>query len=200
MADTLMFAVTFQHEVKKSRFVASAIPLLASTNPQTELSLIFKNDATHNCWAYRFGERTACHDANEPAGTAGRPILAVINAMNYDRIGVVVARWFGGIKLGSAGLIRAYRQTTVKCLHSGARHPIIKKSKIRLYCPFHQMGAVYALLHRFAVKVEQQDYDKDGVSVLAEVISDQLDIFKKSIIDATANHVTLTEEQHHAGL
>lgn len=199
MTDTLSFAVTFQHEVKKSTFIASAIPLFTSTNPQTELGLIFNNDATHNCWAYRFGDQTACHDANEPTGTAGRPILAVIDAMNYDRIGVVVARSFGGIKLGSAGLIRAYRQTTVKCLQSRTRQPIIKKSKIRLYCRFDQIGAVYAVLHRFAVQVEQQNFDAYGVSVLAEVISDQLDIFKKSIIDATANHVALTEEQHHAG-
>ena len=199
MADTLLSAVTFQQEIKKSRFAVVAIPLPATANPYATLRQLFADDATHNCWAYRIGDKMACDDGNEPAGTAGRPILAVIDAMHFDQTAVVVARWFGGIKLGAAGLMRAYRQTTATCLQSATRQPIIRKSKIRLHCRFHEIGTVYALLNTFGVHVDTLHYDANGVHFLAEVISDRLAVFKNHLIDATANHVTLTEENPHAG-
>ena len=199
MADTLLSAVTFQQEIKKSRFAVVAIPLLAGANPSATLRQFFVDDATHNCWAYRCGDQMAWSDDNEPAGTAGRPILAVIDAMHFDQTAVVVARWFGGIKLGAAGLVRAYRQTTATCLQSATRQPIIRKSRIRLHCRFQEIGTVYALLHTFGVHVAARHYDATGVHFLAEVLSDQLDVFKQHLIDATANHVTLTEDLPHAG-
>src|SRR3546814_18000784 len=73
-------------------------------------------DATHNCWAWRIGDDYRSNDDGEPAGTAGRPILAAIDGQGMDRVVVVVTRWFGGIKLGAGGLVRAYGGTAAECL------------------------------------------------------------------------------------
>ncbi len=70
------------------------------------LQQVAVTDATHNCWAYRHGQDYRSSDDGEPAGTAGRPILAAIDGQGFDRVMVVVTRWFG-IKLGAGGLVRA---------------------------------------------------------------------------------------------
>jgi len=74
---------------------------------QAALAGLIDADATHNCWAWRYGTHSRSSDDGEPAGTAGRPILAAIDGQGLDRLLVVVTRWYGGIKLGAGGLVRA---------------------------------------------------------------------------------------------
>ena len=74
--------------------------------------------ATHNCWAYRIGSEYRFSDDGEPAGTAGRPILAAIDGQGCDQVVVVVTRWYGGIKLGAGGLVRAYGGCAAECLRA----------------------------------------------------------------------------------
>ena len=105
--DTLPHAVRHEIEVKHSRFLAIAGP---ATTPEAALAFIAAvgtADATHNCWAYRIGGLYRSSDDGEPAGTAGRPILAAIDGQGFDQVAVVVTRWYGGIKLGAGGLGRA---------------------------------------------------------------------------------------------
>ena len=64
-------------------------------------------EATHNCWAYKIGQEYRFNDDGEPGGTAGRPILQAIEGQGMDRVAVLVVRWFGGVKLGAGGLVRA---------------------------------------------------------------------------------------------
>ena len=136
MADTLPFAVTYRHTIKKSVFIASSIPFEAHANPLEHIQTLLRDDATHNCWAYQQGQNVGFHDANEPSGTAGRPILSVIQTLKFDDIALVVSRWFGGIKLGAAGLMRAYRTTAAHCLQSAPRQPIIFKTPVHLSTRF----------------------------------------------------------------
>jgi hypothetical protein len=82
-------------------------------------------DATHNCWAWRIGGDYRSSDDGEPAGTAGRPILAAIDGQGFDRVMVVVTRWFGGIKLGAGGLVRAYGGAAAECLRTAPRVPLV---------------------------------------------------------------------------
>src|SRR5690606_37193470 len=107
-ADTLARRATSVLEVKHSRFIANAAPVSSPAEALDYLSEVAVRDATHNCWAWRIGGDYRSSDDGEPAGTAGRPILAAIDGHGYDQVMVVVTRWYGGIKLGAGGLVRAY--------------------------------------------------------------------------------------------
>jgi putative IMPACT (imprinted ancient) family translation regulator len=108
MTDTLAAPATHLLEVRHSRFLAHAAPVESPTQAMDFVARVADADATHNCWAWRLGQDYRSSDDGEPAGTAGRPILAAIDGQGYDRIAVVVACLFWGIKLGGVGLVRAY--------------------------------------------------------------------------------------------
>ena len=107
MTDTLAGPADFLLEVKHSRFLAQAGPVDSAEAAHAFMATVADPTATHNCWAWRVGDQYRSSDDGEPAGTAGRPILAAIDGQGYDRVAVVVTRWFGGIKLGAGGLVRA---------------------------------------------------------------------------------------------
>ncbi len=97
--------------VKGSRFVAVASPIASSSAARDYLTQCQRAmpDAAHHCWAYRLNEKIAhASDAGEPAGSAGRPILSQIMGAGFVATIVVVVRYYGGIKLGVGGLVRAY--------------------------------------------------------------------------------------------
>ena len=107
MPDTLAADAHHSLEIKHSRFVAQACALASPEQALEQVRRFAAVDATHNCWAYRYGQEYRSSDDGEPSGTAGRPILAAIDGQGYDRVVVVVTRWYGGIKLGAGGLVRA---------------------------------------------------------------------------------------------
>ncbi|MCU0692466.1 MAG: YigZ family protein, partial [Polyangiaceae bacterium] len=102
-----------EHEclIKKSRFLARAARADTADEAMAFLQRVRDDTASHNCWAYRIGELYRFSDDGEPGGTAGRPILSAIEGQRVDHVMVVVARHFGGIKLGAGGLVRAYGGT-----------------------------------------------------------------------------------------
>ena len=113
-----------------SRFIALAYPVESEQEVKEHVSALKKeyHDARHHCYAYRLGHRGETFRANddgEPSGSAGRPILGQIDAASLSDVLVVVVRYFGGIKLGIPGLIRAYKSSTADAL-SNAR--IIEKT------------------------------------------------------------------------
>lgn len=106
---------------KMSRFLSFAIPVSSVSEAREYIELYRKEyyDARHVCWAYMIGHERTCFRANdngEPSGTAGKPILGQINSNNLTNILVVVVRYFGGIKLGTGGLIVAYRQAAADAI------------------------------------------------------------------------------------
>lgn len=112
---------SFEKDIKKSRFIAH----IAQTNSEDEAKEFIETireqekDATHNCTAYIVLENVKIErmsDDGEPSGTAGSPILNVIQQNNLENVAVVVTRYFGGIKLGAGGLIRAYSSTTADAI------------------------------------------------------------------------------------
>src|SRR5690606_35762264 len=125
MLDTLAAPASHELEIKHSRFIAHAAPIGNATDALTFVDAVSVADATHNCWAYRHGNEYRSSDDGEPSGTAGRPILAAIDGQGYDRVVVVVTRWYGGIKLGAGGLVRAYGGTAAECLRLAQRNPLI---------------------------------------------------------------------------
>ncbi|KAF3621826.1 IMPACT family member in pol 5'region [Capsicum annuum] len=124
--------------------------------------------ATHNCWAYKVGEQYRTNDDGEPSGTAGKPIHSAIASSGLDRIMVVVIRHFGGIKLGTGGLVRAYGGVAAECLRNAPTCIIKSKVPMGLEVPFELLGALYHQLQSFQAEDIKQDYDtgKDGVTMV----------------------------------
>lgn len=132
-------------EVKKSRFITRAV-YIDSREPALEFLAQCKQlypDARHHCWAYCVGApqnpvQLAMSDDGEPSGTAGKPILNAIVSKGFGNICVVVIRYFGGIKLGAGGLIRAYGGAAAKALDEAEWEPVVPKVRFTLNCDFAQ--------------------------------------------------------------
>jgi uncharacterized YigZ family protein len=149
---TLAAFAESRQKIDRSEFLGIAFPVATEEAFFAELALLTKRhfDATHLCWAFRFfanGEfRTRSADAGEPSGTAGKPILSAIEGAGLYDIAVVVVRWHGGVKLGTGGLSRAYRQTAAETLQGASLADRYIYKRFRLIVPFDRMSVVYRLL------------------------------------------------------
>ncbi len=112
--------VTIENVIEKSRFIASAIRVDTAEQATEFVESKRKKyyDATHNCYAYIVGDKAKFSDDNEPQGTAGMPIYECIKNNSLDYVCVVVTRYFGGVKLGAGGLVRAYSGACADVLRS----------------------------------------------------------------------------------
>ena len=191
MPDTLAAAVHHSLEIKHSRFIAHAAPIGDASDALAFLQHVAVPDATHNCWAYRHGNDYRSSDDGEPAGTAGRPILAAIDGQGFDRIMVVVIRWYGGIKLGAGGLVRAYGGTAAECLRIAPRLPLIALAQLHIRAGFDDLGALHAALAAHNALKLDESFDADGVAIRIELPVDQCDALKTRLRDATRNRVRL---------
>jgi uncharacterized YigZ family protein len=126
-------------------------------------------DATHHCWAWRLGmpprERGA--DAGEPAGTAGVPILQVLRGAGLSDVMAVVARWFGGTKLGKGGLARAYAGATREALQGLPVVNRVPTVRMAVEIPYDKVGAVKRLLRPPEIELEGEEYGAAAHLVLA---------------------------------
>ena len=147
---TLAAPAEFRHKVERSEFLGIAFPMTREEEFFETLTRIQKRDfdATHHCWAFRlFAEnRSRSSDAGEPSGTAGKPILAAIEGASIYDIGVIVVRWYGGVKLGTGGLQRAYRETASETLRDAKRRDIYIYQRIHVIVPFEALNNVYRMV------------------------------------------------------
>ncbi|KAJ4827957.1 hypothetical protein Tsubulata_032832 [Turnera subulata] len=161
--------VSVEKEIKKSRFIAIAGPISDEQSAFSLLSQVKDPRATHNCWAYKVGDQFRSNDDGEPSGTAGKPILSSIVSSGIDRVMVVVIRYFGGIKLGTGGLVRAYGGVASECLRNAPT--LLIKSKIRMgvEVPFDLIGVLHHQLQHFQVEDIKQDYEtgKDDTAMVS---------------------------------
>lgn len=153
---------------KRSKFIAIAIPVRTLTEVKAHLEEYQKKyyDARHVCYAYMLGaerKEFRANDNGEPSGTAGKPILGQINSNELTDILIIVVRYFGGIKLGTSGLIVAYRTAAAQAIAEGA---IIEKTvdqdvKIIFEYPF--MNDVMRIVKEEAPEILEQSYDMDCI-------------------------------------
>ncbi|WP_114241496.1 YigZ family protein [Dyella sp. C9] len=168
MTDTLYtLAAACQHaeDIKKSRFLAQAAPVQTPEQALAFVRAVGDPAATHNCWAYRIGQDYRFNDDGEPGGTAGRPILQAIEGQGIDRAVVVVTRWYGGIKLGAGGLVRAYGGTAAECLRRAERVPIVAMARLGLRCDFAELALLKARLRELDAAIVHEQFDADGVQL-----------------------------------
>ena len=146
---TLASPAEFRHKIERSEFLGIAFPCTSDESFFDRLHQIEKQhfDATHHCWAFRlFAGRQRSSDAGEPSGTAGKPILSAIEGAGLFDAAVVVVRWYGGVKLGSGGLTRAYRETAAEALRNA---PVIDRVLYDTYLvtvPFESISVIYRLV------------------------------------------------------
>jgi uncharacterized YigZ family protein len=193
MSDTLATATTHVLEVKHSRFIAQAAP---ATSPEAALAFLVQvadPEATHNCWAYRIGAEYRSRDDGEPSGTAGRPILAAIEGQGYDQVVAVVTRWYGGIKLGAGGLVRAYGGAAAECLRRAERRALVVMSEVGILCPFDDLGSVHAALGSWSAEKISEEFHETGVTMRLRLPAARLDALKNHLRDATRNRVRFAE-------
>ncbi|MDW2981565.1 YigZ family protein [Rhodanobacter sp. KK11] len=162
---TLAQPCRHQEEIRKSRFLAQAAPVESAEQALAFVREVGDPTATHNCWAYRLGQDYRFNDDGEPGGTAGRPILQAIEGQAMDRVAVVVTRWFGGIKLGAGGLVRAYGGTAAECLRRAERVPIVAMARLGLRCDFAELALLKARLKDLQAEVEHEAFGADGVEL-----------------------------------
>lgn len=175
--------------IKKSRFIGYALPVETEAEAGAFIEKIRKQhwDANHNCYAYQIGAHDDIQKSNddgEPAGTAGRPMLEVLKKEGLKNSLVVVTRYFGGVLLGSGGLIRAYGQTASAGLHAAG---IVTRSlfqTIEIKIDYSWLGKVENETLLAGFFINNIEY-VDKVTVFALVPAEQVAIYIKAITNAT---------------
>ena len=193
MSDTLAAVATSSLEIKHSRFITHAAPVQSPEQALAFIAQVSDGDATHNCWAYRIGGEYRSSDDGEPSGTAGRPILAAIVGQGYDQVVAVVTRWYGGIKLGAGGLVRAYGGAAAECLRVAERRPLVVRGEVRLSCHFDDLGSVHAALHAHAAHKLAEHFHETGANLHLQLPATQVEALKIQLRDATRNRVRFAE-------
>ena len=183
MSRTLTGPVTHETVVKRSRFIAHAAPASNEDQARAFLERIGDPEATHNCWAFKAGDQYRFDDDGEPGGTAGRPILQAIEGRDMDQVVVVVTRHFGGIKLGTGGLVRAYGGTAAEALRTAPSRAMIRKVRLRVSLPFDCINAAHQAMESFAADKLDESFDSEGVTLMVTVPETQRQAFVENLRD-----------------
>ncbi|MGI5860859.1 MAG: IMPACT family protein [Myxococcales bacterium] len=191
---TLTGPCSHELEIKKSRFVALAAPVATA---EAALEFIERNGdpaASHNCWAYKIGQEYRFYDDGEPKGTAGKPILAAIERHGLDAVAVLVTRFFGGIKLGTGGLARAYGGAAAECLRLAGKREIKPMVRARLKVPFELIGMLHPVFDRHGARKQGESFTGEGAVLVVEVASDALHTLRDELRDLSAGRLVLERE------
>jgi len=183
---------THEEEIKKSRFLAQAFPL---NSPQDFAPLLAtikaQQPATHHCFAWKCGNDFRFFDDGEPSGTAGRPILAAIDGRDCNQIALIVTRWYGGIKLGTGGLVRAYGGSAARVLAQAKLVEIIAKVAYQLHVPFALWPRLERLLSDVSAQIESQNFDATGVKLNLTVPQKKADDLARGVRDISRGQIIL---------
>ncbi|BBC40365.1 YigZ family protein [Photobacterium damselae subsp. piscicida] len=188
-------AVVFEEEIKKSRFIT----YLAHT-PNIEAAKAFVNhikekhhDARHNCWAFVAGRPTdsmkwGFSDGGEPSGTAGKPILAQLTGSNVGEITAVVTRYYGGIRLGTGGLVKAYGGGVQQALAQLITQEKVMTAIVTLCCDYNQVSLVESLLNEHGGVQLTADYQTQ-VSMTLELDKREVSAFCAKLVNRSGGRI-----------
>lgn len=181
---------------KKSRFICT-VKKISSEEEALEFVNEMKKkywDARHNCMAYVLGDRNEIarfSDDGEPQGTAGKPMLDVITVKDIHNVAVVVTRYFGGILLGTGGLIRAYQGAVNEGLANSVIIERYEGVKYSVITDYNGMGKIQYIINMEGYHLLDTIYT-DNVEMIVVVESDNCKMFENKITEATAAKATLT--------
>ncbi|MDD6797058.1 MAG: YigZ family protein [Clostridia bacterium] len=178
---------------KKSKFIANVFPVSNEQEAAAHIEAIRKKywDARHNCHAFVIGahdETQRCSDDGEPSGTAGKPILEVIHGNKLHNCLIVVTRYFGGILLGTGGLVRAYTQAAQAGLADATVQQQIEGRRIHLTFDYTNLAKLQHIAGQLKLTLDNVQYtDKIEAEVMADIAESEE--FINSIVESTAGRV-----------
>lgn len=199
MYKTLHERGTDEFVVEKSTFIGHSKPVQTEDEAKefiAEIKSKYK-DATHNVWAYTIGENMNIQhysDDGEPQGTAGIPTLEVIKKEDLRNVAVVVTRYFGGIKLGAGGLVRAYTKGAKIGLEAGKIVEKIQFVKVEIKCDYTLLGKIQNELSNRDYNIGDIEYT-DTVSIPVFCRKDDLENLKKTIVELTNAKANIVEKE-----
>ena len=184
-------------EEKKSRFIANIVPVTTEEEAVEYINAMKKKywDARHNCFVYSIGmnrEFTRCSDDGEPSGTAGAPMLNILQGSNLCNIIVIVTRYFGGILLGTGGLVRAYSDATKKAIQKSEL--LFQKDGFEI-----ELETDYSNLENFKYYCKSNDINiinidySENIRIKIEMEKEKKDIFLKNIEEQEINKIRIVE-------
>ncbi|MGQ9518349.1 MAG: IMPACT family protein [Anaerolineae bacterium] len=176
---------------KGSRFIATAGPAHSIEEAMAFISKVKAefHDATHNVWAYVVGygptSRYACHNDGEPGGTAGPPALSVLQNAGLGDVVVVVTRYFGGVKLGTGGLVRAYSNAARLAVEALPRAEKVDQVALAVRVPYRFYQAVLRQAESFQTVLLHTEHEAEVVFHLL-VPEDRCEEFRAAVRESTA--------------
>lgn len=177
---------------KMSRFIAFAHPVRSAAEAKDWIASIASkyHDARHVCWAYMLGAESSefqWSDNGEPSGTAGKPILGQIRSKELSNVAIAVVRYFGGIKLGTSGLIAAYREAARQALDGAEIITAFETDTVSFTFPYLSMNSVMRMVRDSAAAIVSQEFD-NVCSMTLEIRADRIDDLTRRIteIDGTS--------------
>jgi len=182
---TLQAEASLQQEIRRSRFLAQAAPVGDADEAAAFIARVSAPDASHNVWAFRTGAQYRFNDDGEPGGSGGRPVLAAIDGQGLDRVAVVVTRWFGGIKLGVGGLMRAYGGCAAECLRRAPREPLVERFPATVHCEHALAPLVFARLADFDALRRGERTGLDGIAIDVDLPAARREAFATFVRDVT---------------
>lgn len=159
--------------IKNSKFITNIFRLNNEDDIKKYLKIISNkySDANHNCYAYIYENTRKCSDAGEPSGTAGIPMLQVLEKKELSNLLVIVTRYFGGIKLGASGLVRAYTNSVTNALDNNELIELVKGKNIDIIFSYDNIKKIdYLLKDNTISNKEFNDYIKYNLNVNDELL------------------------------
>ena len=188
---TLAGSSSIEIEIKRSRFLAHTARVDSLADTLAFFESVADKSATHNCWAWRLNHQYRFNDDGEPASTAGKPILSAIEGKGLDHAMVVVTRYFGGIKLGVGGLVRAYSGSEAKCIDQAGIIEIHPRVECSIHAGFNWTGQVYAALNACDAQKLAEHFRDDGIEIQVEIAKSLFEKLKSMLRDSTRGEVTV---------
>lgn len=185
----------FEQTIRKSRFIGVCGP---ADSPDAALAFVDAHGepgCRHVCYAFRCRNTVRFEDAGEPGGTAGRPILAALDHHELDRSVVVVSRLFGGIKLGTGGLARAYGGTAMETLARATIEPIIETMVLACRVQYDSAGDLHQLAERYEATKRNEHWNQDGLELTVEIERACADTFIDELTAITRGESSVSRER-----
>lgn len=190
-------AVVFEEEIKKSRFITYLQHTEGLEDARAFLAKIKQEhpNARHHCWAAVAGKPTdslqlGFSDDGEPAGTAGKPMLSALQGSQLGEISAVVVRYYGGILLGTGGLVRAYSngvQQALKLIESEIK---VERTPFKLDCDYGQLNLVQQLCEKYQVEILSQDFQAN-IHLILGISEKTVDVFSSELTEKSAGRLVI---------
>lgn len=183
------------YKEKGSKFIAIAAPTGSLDEVRLQLEMLRKqyHDASHHCYAYRLGEEPyeiRYNDDGEPSGTAGKPIFGQIQSFGLTNVLIVVVRYFGGVKLGTGGLIQAYKTAAKDAIENGKIITKIWTGKLEIRFNYLQMNDVMHIIKEENLRIISLD-SGEQLSILLEIRKGNIEAVKRKFYSLEAIKCTV---------